>query len=1187
MIKKLTYLFCFSLFFVWSNTAEAQQQTPLDIALRHIETKTADWQLSPADVSDMVVNDQIVSKHNGVTHIYFMQRYQGVEIYNGIVNVNILPNGEVLHVGDNLVRNLTEKVNTTTTVLEPTRAVYNAAEHLGITGFANLELKSKSGAKHVYHGGDISNSDITVQKKYAPVFNSFGEITELRLTWDLAIDQKDNHDYYNLRMDAVTGELVSKNNYTTYCKLEHHRHAKGGQCTDDHAFTPVQEALLQQNQMLEESSSYNVFAVPNESPNHGEREVVISPADATASPFGWHDTDGMEGAEYTITRGNNVHAFLDAQGNNSPSEPEPDGGDELKFDFEFVELGEPDTNSQMAVTQLFYMNNVIHDFAYRYGFDEVSGNFQQNNYGNGGTGNDAVEANAQDGSGINNANFSTPPDGSEGRMQMFNWNRSGLLTVESPANLAGVYETSTADFTPSPNVSDEAFEPITGEVAIMDDGTADATQGCNPAIVDLTGKIAIVDRGSCFFIDKTFYAQEAGAIAAIICDFSGGGLGGMTAPADSPFQGQITIPTLGMSFGDCTAIRAAVGNPLVVTFGSPVQEGPMNLDGDFDNGIIAHEYGHGISIRLTGGRLNSGCLSNDEQMGEGWSDFFALAMHAKPGDVGEQRRGVGTYVQQQQTDGAGIRRFPYSNDMSVNPQTMNDIIGTTAPHPLGEVPATTLWDMYWLFVDEYGFDEDFINGEGGNNQAIQLVFDGMKFQGCNPGFIAGRDGILAADEANNGGRNSCLIWQAFAGRGFGFDADGRSKNNRNDGQEGYAMPPSCLDELVLNKTMTPVIEAGESIMTTIQATNYKAESMMVTISDELPAGTSYIMGSASVADVVVENGVITFPEVALGVDEAVTVTYEVSTPDNVASVRQFFDDVESGDANWEFEALDGNAIWDLNEDNSFSGTTSWFVPATAEGNDQVLRTLRPLAVTGTQPVLRFAHQFETEWATDGAIVEISRDNFQWERLTEDQIFRTPYNSQLAYGTFAIANLQCYAGNANPDWQMTYIDLSAYQGEQIWWRYRFGTEVEADGDPADGIGWYIDDIEVFDMANYNSMATATSSGGDVVTAMAAERGTVVEGNMATNTEDLAAESVAVSVYPNPAGDLLNVAITNDDNTAITITIVNVDGKEVLTQQMDTYRGQEIVPFNVASLAAGMYFVKVSTTDATVVRKVMID
>ena len=66
-----------------------------------------------------------------------------------------------------------------------------------------------------------------------------------------------------------------------------------------------------------------------------------------------------------------------------------------------------------------------------------------------------------------------------------------------------------------------------------------------------------------------------------------------------------------------------------------------------------------------------------------------------------------------------------------------------------------------------------------------------------------------------------------------------------------------------------------------------------------------------------------------------------------------------------------------------------------------------------------------------------------------------------------------------------------------------------------------------------------------------------------------------------------AIDNDKNTAITITIVNVDGKEVLTQQVNTFGGQEIVPFNVTSLAAGMYFVKVSTADATAVRKVMID
>jgi hypothetical protein len=63
----------------------------------------------------------------------------------------------------------------------------------------------------------------------------------------------------------------------------------------------------------------------------------------------------------------------------------------------------------------------FHDLTYRLGFDELSGNFQQANFGKGGRGGDAVIAMAQDGSGTNNANFATPPDGQNGRMRMYVW----------------------------------------------------------------------------------------------------------------------------------------------------------------------------------------------------------------------------------------------------------------------------------------------------------------------------------------------------------------------------------------------------------------------------------------------------------------------------------------------------------------------------------------------------------------------------------------------------------------------------------------------------------------------------------------------------------------------------------------------------------------------------------------------
>ncbi|KNE70235.1 hypothetical protein AMAG_15202 [Allomyces macrogynus ATCC 38327] len=66
-----------------------------------------------------------------------------------------------------------------------------------------------------------------------------------------------------------------------------------------------------------------------------------------------------------------------------------------------------------ATVQLFYMLNSAHDLSYQYGFDEVSGNFQVNNFGKGGKGNDAVIANLQDKSGTDNANFVTPPDGQQ------------------------------------------------------------------------------------------------------------------------------------------------------------------------------------------------------------------------------------------------------------------------------------------------------------------------------------------------------------------------------------------------------------------------------------------------------------------------------------------------------------------------------------------------------------------------------------------------------------------------------------------------------------------------------------------------------------------------------------------------------------------------------------------------------
>jgi hypothetical protein len=85
--------------------------------------------------------------------------------------------------------------------------------------------------------------------------------------------------------------------------------------------------------------------------------------------------------------------------------------------------------------------------------------------------------------------------------------------------------------------------------------------------------------------------------------------------------------------------------------------------------VITHEYGHGISNRLTGGPSNVNCLSNAEQMGEGWSDWFAVTLTTRPSDTATTPRGIGPYVSFQPADGDGIRPTPYTTDMTVNPST--------------------------------------------------------------------------------------------------------------------------------------------------------------------------------------------------------------------------------------------------------------------------------------------------------------------------------------------------------------------------------------------------------------------------------------------------------------------------------------------------------------------------------------
>jgi extracellular elastinolytic metalloproteinase len=410
-------------------------------------------------------------------------------------------------------------------------------------------------------------------------------------------------------------------------------------------------------------------------------------------------------------------------------------------------------------------------------------------------------------------------------MQMFVWTHPlpNYVTVHSPGGVAGNYSASRAQFGPQLTLAG-----LSGTAVVTNDGVDAGGDACQPLVGFPAGSIAIVDRGTCEFGFKALTAQNAGAIGVIVAN---------NAPGAPITMGPglvgnlVTIPAVMVSQADGDTFKAAA--PLSVTLRlNPLLS--INRDSDFDNGIIAHEYGHGISNRLTGGPAIVTCLNNAEQMGEGWSDWFALVLTTHPSDTLTTARGIATYVAFEGSDGDGIRPTPYSTDTTVNPSTYASVANVaqiSQPHGIGYVWNTMLWEMYWKLVDRHGYNANIYDAwsTAGNNLAIQLVMDGLKFQPCLPGFVDGRNAILAADVALTAGKNRCEIWRAFAKRGLGFSASQGLSTSRTDGVEAFDLPASCTSA-TFGGFRAPIV-AGPAI------NNVKAGSLLpvrFTLSD--PAG---------------------------------------------------------------------------------------------------------------------------------------------------------------------------------------------------------------------------------------------------------------------------------------------------------------------------------------------------------------
>ena len=623
-----------------------------------------------------------------------------------------------------------------------------------------------------------------------------------RLCHQFEFQEKGSSNYWDVLADASTGEILSKQNLNLSCSFDH------GTFGRNHAEHIADEVLghfvnnAKDDSFAEKSlalapmdASYRVFPFPLESPNHGPRQLLSNPWFSDASPDGWHTiSGGTYVGSHNTTRGNNVMAYDDRSNSNAAGQY-ADGGANRIFDFPFT-VNDTTGNLTAATTNLFYVNNKIHDIFYSLGFNETSRNFQAWNFGKGGLQNDYVMAESQDGGGTNNANFSSPSDGGRPRMQMFLWDPAIIERVfyNAPAEAVGRQV---------PNVVSTTFGPALNATGVTADvKMSPVLDACTPLPTgSLAGKIGLILRGGCEFQAKVQAAQDAGAVAAII----------YSLPDSTPTGGMagtnpnITIPSVLIENLEGVYMKGLLdtGTNVNITLKYDPATQPTR-DASFDNGIIIHEYGHGISNRRTG--TGSSCLNsnvNKEQMGEGWSDFFALMLTNQPGDNASVARGIGTYAITEPISGTGIRPAPYSPNFSVNNYTYGKTNGmeyvnasgvlTTDVHSVGFVWATMLWDLHWKYVEKYGYSSDVMaNSTNGSTRVLQLVYNALALQGCNPGFIEGRNAIIAADQAATGGENKCMIWDVFAKRGLGINAASGSKTNINDQVESFDVPAECI-----------------------------------------------------------------------------------------------------------------------------------------------------------------------------------------------------------------------------------------------------------------------------------------------------------------------------------------------------------------------------------------------------------
>lgn len=780
-------------------------------------------------------------------------------------------------------------------------------------------------------------------------------------------------------------------------------------------------------------------------------------------------------ADATVTTGNHVDAYADR------SAPDGFSSGDLRaalsapkvFDYTFDHALSPTANQSQqmaAVVQAFYATNWLHDWYYDSGFNEAAGNAQHDNYGRGGLGGDRMKVEIQDYAGTNNANMMTPADGASPRMQLYLFSAFPYrsLRVVSTGQRLGAKQ---AEFGP------QSFD-LTGELVLANDGVDEATDACEP-VANAVGKVVLVDRGNCTYVQKASNVQAAGGVAMVVANNVPGAAVGMSGNEPT-----ITIPSVSISLENGAALKSALQ-------GGPVQlnlRGFMSqpLDSALDFGIVAHEYAHYMFRRLAGDCYAQQCGA----LSEGWGDFVALHAMIEEGDDLNKAFPIAGYAALGYADSYfGMRRAPYSLDPNKNALSFRHIsAGVALPsHPLwsngfpnnevhnaGEVFTSMMFEGYARLLAAHPYEE-------ARRRMSDYVVAGMALTPMNATYLEQRDALLAAAAALDPADASRLA-QGFAARGAGTCAKGpeRASTSLQGVVESFEVGPSSGDiQLEVEVTdacdADDILDPNESGRVRVSVTNVgtaplvgakvrvssddpavKFKSDTVTLATILPFSTgatnidvsldpSFSGRSFNIEAEVLADGLCGVRTIAARMHANFDELEAASALDTVEAKNTKWEVTGTYSPGWSREAgSDGDWEW-AGASHDFEGSAALVSPELEVSSDE------PFAISFSH-----RHDFERDGAFsyEGGVIEISVDGGAWVDIsnyatvnyggTITDIASNPLGGRLGY----------VGQNASwPDEDVVTLDLGqALAGSTARIRFRFGTDEYLKYG-----GWWIDDI----------------------------------------------------------------------------------------------------------------------------------